>query len=101
MPSIDAEMAKWVWWNDAEIQGGKTPVLPIGPIRWEEGDNGEMRMVAVGRENGAVRRKVLGTLGCKYTSVFFARADGKDRQEGEKSGDEAVAAQANGAAVHA
>lgn len=102
MPSIDAEMAKWVWWNDAEVQGGRPPVLPIGPIRWEEGDNGEMRMVAVGRENGTVRRKVLGTLGCKYTSVFFARADGKDhQQEKEKAGEGEAVAQANGAAVHA
>ena len=47
--------------------------LPIGPIRWEEGDDGNMLAVSVGSINGTKRREVIGVLDRRYRDVFFPR----------------------------
>lgn len=45
--------------------------LPIGPVMWEEAEDGGMRMVAVGSEGGVRRRLVVGLLERKYREVFY------------------------------
>ena len=47
--------------------------LPIGPIRWEQGDDGSMVAVAVGSVGGTRRREVVGVLKRGYREVFFPR----------------------------
>lgn len=61
MPSLEEEIEKSIKWEDPNVQGGKN-TLPIGPIRWEKGNNGSMKAVAVGSEGGRPRRKVVFTV---------------------------------------
>ena len=56
-PTIDAQLK----WENPVIQNGKK-TLPIGPIKWEEGPNGEMQAWGVGSENGKPRRKLVFTI---------------------------------------
>ncbi|CAO2656461.1 Nn.00g052640.m01.CDS01 [Neocucurbitaria sp. VM-36] len=56
-PTIDAQLK---WENPSEQNGRKT--FPIGPIKWEEGLNGEMQAWGVGSENGTPRRKLVFTI---------------------------------------
>jgi hypothetical protein len=56
-PAIEAEMK----WENPDFQNGKK-TFPIGPIRWEEGPNGEMQAWGVGSENGKPRRKLVFTI---------------------------------------
>ena len=53
-PAIEAQMK---WENPNTQDGRKT--FPIGPIKWEEGQDGEMQAWGVGSENGAPRRKLI------------------------------------------
>ncbi|CAN9104418.1 unnamed protein product [Alternaria alternata] len=52
--AIEAQMK---WENPNTQDGRKT--FPIGPIKWEEGQDGEMQAWGVGSENGAPRRKLI------------------------------------------
>lgn len=56
-PAIDAQMK----WENPNIQNGRK-TFPIGPIRWEEGENGEMQAWGIGSENGQPRRKLVFTI---------------------------------------
>jgi hypothetical protein len=56
-PAIDAQMK----WENPNIQNGRK-TFPIGPIRWEEGENGEMQAWGIGSENGQPRRKLIFTI---------------------------------------
>tara|TARA_R110002003_G_scaffold1113_5_gene22428 strand:- start:980 stop:1783 length:804 start_codon:yes stop_codon:yes gene_type:complete len=48
-------------WENPAIQNGKK-TFPIGPIRWEEGPDGEMQAWGVGSENGQPRRRLVFTI---------------------------------------
>jgi hypothetical protein len=56
-PAIDAQMK----WENPNTQNGRK-TFPIGPIKWEEGQNGEMQAWGVGSENGTQRRKLVFTI---------------------------------------
>ncbi|KAF1946628.1 CRAL/TRIO domain-containing protein [Clathrospora elynae] len=56
-PAIEAQMK---WENPNTEKGRKT--FPIGPIKWEEGQNGEMQAWGVGSEDGKPRRKIIFTI---------------------------------------
>ncbi|KAH7394147.1 CRAL-TRIO domain-containing protein [Phaeosphaeria sp. MPI-PUGE-AT-0046c] len=61
MPNIEPEIdAALKWENPDEKNGKKT--FPIGPIRWEEGPDGEMQAWGVGCENGQPRRRLVFTI---------------------------------------
>jgi len=53
-PAIEAQMK----WENPNTQGGRK-TFPIGPIKWEEGQNGEMEAWGVGSESGTPRRKLI------------------------------------------
>ncbi|ORY21511.1 CRAL-TRIO domain-containing protein [Naematelia encephala] len=71
MPNIDPAMARQLTWGDGATMVAGQHTVPIGPIRWEEGENGEMVALAVGCEQGQPRRKVVATLDKKYAHIFF------------------------------
>jgi hypothetical protein len=61
MPNIEPAIEEMMKWENPDIQNGKK-TFPIGPIRWEEGPNGEMQAWGVGSENGQPRRKLVFTI---------------------------------------
>lgn len=61
MPNIEPEIEKSMKWENPSTSKGKN-TFPIGPIKWEKGDNGEMIAMGVGSENGQPRKKVIFTI---------------------------------------
>ncbi|KAF2827583.1 CRAL/TRIO domain-containing protein [Ophiobolus disseminans] len=61
MPNIEPAIDQQLKWQNPHTQNGKN-TLPIGPIRWEEGSNGEMQAWGVGSENGKPRRTLVFTI---------------------------------------
>ena len=85
LPNLDPELTSRMTWyasqqpspnnsngmdgsNDTNEQGSsdETAVLPIGPIRWEKGENGKMDLIAVGTEEGKARRLKVATLDADF-----------------------------------
>ncbi|KAH7085604.1 CRAL-TRIO domain-containing protein [Paraphoma chrysanthemicola] len=58
MPNIGPDMEASMKWENPDVQNGKN-TFPIGPIRWEEGPDGEMQAWGVGSENGQPRRRLV------------------------------------------
>lgn len=54
-------MADTMTWKEDIRQDGKK-TLPIGPIRWQYNEEGDMEMIAIGSENGKPRRRVIAQL---------------------------------------
>lgn len=75
MPNITPSMLEEFTWED-----GFTSV-PIGPCRWEKGDEGEMRCIAVGTEDGQKRHKVIGKLGKSWRQTFYPFLDVADEKQ--------------------
>ncbi|KAH8727190.1 CRAL-TRIO domain-containing protein [Phaeosphaeriaceae sp. PMI808] len=61
MPNIEPTIQESIKWENPDIQNGKN-TFPIGPIKWEEGSNGEMQAWGLGNENGQPRRKLIFTI---------------------------------------
>jgi hypothetical protein len=61
MPNLEPEIEAVMKWENPDTQKGKK-TFPIGPIRWEEGPQGEMQAWGVGSENGQPRRKLVFTI---------------------------------------
>lgn len=61
MPNLEPEIEAAIQWENPSTQKGKN-TLPIGPIRWEDGENGVIKAVAVGSEKGEPRRKTIFTI---------------------------------------
>lgn len=61
MPNLEPEIeAQLVWENPSTQNGRKT--FPIGPMKWEKGENGEMQAWGVGNEDGKSRRQLIFTI---------------------------------------
>ncbi|KAF2444087.1 CRAL/TRIO domain-containing protein [Karstenula rhodostoma CBS 690.94] len=61
MPNLEPEIDAAFKWENPNVQKGKN-TLPIGPIAWEKGANGELKAVAVGHENGKPRHRTVFTI---------------------------------------
>ncbi|KZM22614.1 uncharacterized protein EKO05_0009735 [Ascochyta rabiei] len=61
MPNFEPEIEAAITWEKPGIENGRK-TLPIGPIKWETGQNGEMQAWAVGRQNGRPRRELIFTI---------------------------------------
>lgn len=61
MPNLEPEIEAAVKWENPSMQDGKK-TFPIGPVKWEKGQNGEMQAWAVGHENGKPRRQLVLTI---------------------------------------
>ncbi|KAF2714115.1 CRAL/TRIO domain-containing protein [Pleomassaria siparia CBS 279.74] len=58
MPVLEPEIQSAIKWESPNVQaGGNT--FPIGPIMWEREQDGSMKAVAIGSENGKPRRRVI------------------------------------------
>lgn len=71
MPNLEPAIDSHLKWENPSIQNGRK-TLPIGPIKWEEGQNGEMQAWRVGSENGTPRRQLVFTI---PTPVGYKRGD--------------------------
>jgi hypothetical protein len=58
LPSIEPAIEQHMKWENPNTQNGRK-TFPIGPMEWDEGQNGEMQAWGVGSENGAPRRKLI------------------------------------------
>jgi hypothetical protein len=56
-PAIEAQMK----WEKPHLQDGRK-TFPIGPLKWEEGKDGEMEAWGVGTEGGVQRRELIFTI---------------------------------------
>lgn len=72
MPNLEPEIESAIKWESPATQNGKN-TFPIGPIMWEEGENGVMKAVAVGNEKGQPRRRTVFTI----PNPVGAKAEGK------------------------
>ncbi|KAF2851274.1 CRAL/TRIO domain-containing protein [Plenodomus tracheiphilus IPT5] len=58
MPNLEPSIEKQMRWENPSTQNGRK-TFPIGPIKWEEGPNGEMQAWGVGSQNGKPRRQLV------------------------------------------
>ena len=61
MPNIEPAIADAMTWKEDVRQNGHR-TFPIGPIRWEYNENGDMEATAIGSEKGKPRRRVIAQL---------------------------------------
>ena len=61
MPNLEPEIEAAIQWANPGMQNGRK-TLPLGPVKWEKGQNGEMQAWAVGRQNGQPRRQLVFTI---------------------------------------
>ncbi|KAF1362619.1 CRAL/TRIO domain-containing protein [Lizonia empirigonia] len=61
MPNLEPEIEAAIQWKKPSLQHGRK-TLPIGPVKWEKGQNGEMQAWAVGQQNGQPRRELVLTI---------------------------------------
>lgn len=81
MPRITPDVLEgWTWAEGVDK-------LPIGPVRWEEGEGGEMVCLAVGSENAVKRKKVVGRLDKKWRDTFYPPGQEAKSQEAQVSKD--------------
>lgn len=58
MPNLEPAIQDQLRWENPDTQNGRK-TFPIGPMKWEEGSDGEMQAWGVGSENGVQRRKLI------------------------------------------
>lgn len=70
MPILEPAFQSRLTWSEGagEQRGQKT--MPKGPVKWEEGENGEMVAWAVGHENGEPRRKLVATMDQQFHAIL-------------------------------
>lgn len=61
MPNLEPEIEAAIKWENPSLENGRK-TLPIGPVKWEKGSNGDMQAWAVGQENGKPRRQLVFTI---------------------------------------
>lgn len=61
MPNLEPEIEAAIKWEKPSMQNGRK-TLPVGPVKWEKGPNGEQQAWAVGRVNGQPRRELIFTI---------------------------------------
>ncbi|KAL6703464.1 hypothetical protein ACN47E_009638 [Coniothyrium glycines] len=61
MPNLEPAIDSQLKWENPSIHNGRK-TFPIGPMKWEEGEDGEMQAWGVGSENGVQRRQLVFTV---------------------------------------
>jgi hypothetical protein len=61
MPMLEPAILNALDWKEPSTHKGAKS-FPIGPINWEQGENGERKAIAVGTENGRPRHKHIFTI---------------------------------------
>lgn len=80
MPFLEPHIAKNLRWKEnIEEKGHRT--LPIGPIRWEYDEDGDLVATAIGTENGKPRKRAIAGLRKEAGIACLALSPGRqDRQ---------------------
>jgi hypothetical protein len=61
MPNLEPAIVESIRWQET-IKQRDHHTLPIGPIRWQYDDNGNLVATAIGKDNDKPRLRVLGSL---------------------------------------
>jgi len=61
LPNLEPTIEAQIKWENPNTENGRK-TFPIGPLKWEEGPDGEMQAWGIGSENGAQRRKLIFTI---------------------------------------
>jgi hypothetical protein len=61
MPNLEPSIQNAIEWISPSTHKGKN-TFPIGPIKWEDGENGARKAIAVGSEHGQPRYKHIFTI---------------------------------------
>lgn len=61
MPNLEPAIQDAIKWEAPSVQKGKN-TFPIGPIKWEDGENGAKKAIAVGSEKGKPRHTHIFTI---------------------------------------
>lgn len=61
MPNLEPAIQNAIKWEAPSVQKGKN-TFPIGPIYWEDGENGAKKAIAVGSEKGKPRHTHIFTI---------------------------------------
>lgn len=100
MPFLEPKVAEAMKWKeDIKENGHRT--FPIGPVKWEYNEDGDLVAVAIGTENGAVRHRELAGLHPEAGVARLALSPGRQqtkKQVGNKTGAE-TQQQSNGSIV--
>ena len=74
MPMVDPAIEKMFEWRAGPVEGVGSR-LPIGPIRWQKGEKGEMEAIAVGTIDDTPRREVLGWVQKPFDDIFYRQVE--------------------------
>ncbi|KXT08445.1 hypothetical protein AC579_5610 [Pseudocercospora musae] len=62
MPVLEPNLANAMRWKEDVRDGNGNRTLPIGPIKWQYDDDGDLVAIAIGSEKGSPRNQVLAGL---------------------------------------
>lgn len=65
LPVLEPAFDNAIKWENPEVQNGQR-TIPTGPIKWEKSSDGGLSAIAIGRENGVPRNRLVGRLPPKY-----------------------------------
>lgn len=77
MPALEPAIADSLRWKeDIRQKGNRT--FPVGPIKWQYDDDGDLVAVAIGTQNGAPRQKVIAGLHPEADVARLALSPGRN-----------------------
>lgn len=76
MPNLEPAIADAMTWHEDIRQNGNR-TFPIGPIRWEYNEHGDMEATAIGSEDGKPRKRVIAQLKASTGVTRLALSAGK------------------------
>ncbi|KAK4497464.1 hypothetical protein PRZ48_011915 [Zasmidium cellare] len=77
MPALEPALADSLRWKEEIRQKGHR-TFPIGPIKWQYDDDGDLVAVAIGTQNGAPREKVIAGLHPEADVARLALSPGRN-----------------------
>lgn len=77
MPALEPAIADSLRWKEDVRQNGHR-TFPIGPIKWQYDDDGDLVAVAIGNENGTPRQKTIAGLHPEADVARLALSPGRN-----------------------
>lgn len=85
LPNIEPAIANALHWESSNKDGRGGKAFPIGPVKFEENQNGDLVAVAVGSENGQRRHAKVATIPVKQDLNLGAVEQSKPQLNREKT----------------
>lgn len=76
IPNLEPAIVNSLKWKDGFEQNGRKS-FPIGPIKWEYDENGDLVAIASGSENGSLRRQTIAGLHSEPSIARLALSPGR------------------------